>query len=94
MGDFTVWDMLGMVGVLLVLGLYAQLQLGRMSGDDLKFSAGNAVGSLFIAISLLFSFNLSSFVIEISWLFISLIGIYRGLSARGKALAETAVPNK
>lgn len=68
-------DIAGSVGVLLILGAYLLLQLGRIQSDFVMFSAANALGSGLIILSLLQSFNLSAFVIEVCWLLISLYGM-------------------
>ena len=53
------------------------------------YSVVNGVGALFIMVSLYYNFNLSSFVIEVFWVAISLIGIIRGIRKRwsGKEVA-------
>jgi hypothetical protein len=77
-------DFIGNLGVLCVLGTYLYLQLGRMAPDQLLFSALNGLGAVLILVSLTIDFNLSSFIIEIAWLTISLIGVYRCLSRRSR----------
>ena len=42
----------------------------------------NAAGALLIIVSLIFDFNLSAFVIEVFWLLISLLGLWRSLISR------------
>jgi hypothetical protein len=73
------YDFLGNVGVLTILWCYLSLQLGRMSSDDLRFSLLNGVGAICILISLIFEYNLSAFLIEVFWLLISLLGLFRGM---------------
>lgn len=70
-------DFLGNVGVFLVLLSYFMLQLERIDAQGIRYSLMNAAGAVLICISLYFSFNLSSFIIEICWLAISLFGMYR-----------------
>ena len=70
-------DVIGLVGVFLVLWSYLWLQLNRWAPDDLIYSATNFIGSIFIVISLLHTWNLASFVIEVAWLAISAYGIYK-----------------
>lgn len=72
-------DFVGNVGVFLVLLSYFLLQLERIDPTGMRYSLMNAVGAILICVSLYFSFNLSSFIIEISWLLISLYGICRSL---------------
>jgi len=72
-------DFVGNVGVFLVLLSYFLLQFERINPAGMRYSLMNAVGAVLICVSLYFSFNLSSFIIEICWLLISLCGIYRCL---------------
>lgn len=74
---YTWADAVGNVGVLLVLGAYLGLQLGRLDSQGPAFSACNAVGAVLLLVSLTVNFNLSSVIIEIFWLAISVIGLWR-----------------
>ncbi len=69
------YDILGTVGVAVIILTYVLLQLERIRSDQLSYSLLNAVGALLILISLYFSFNFPSFVVEFFWLLISLFGI-------------------
>lgn len=75
-------DVLGNIGVLLVLGTYLLLQLERIAANAIPYSLVNAVGAALIIVSLTQDFNLSAFVIETAWLIISVYGVARSLSAR------------
>ena len=70
-------DLIGNVGVVVLMTTYLLLQLNRMSSNGLGYSLLNAVGASLIVVSLIGNFNLSAFVIEVFWILISLIGIYR-----------------
>lgn len=70
-------DLLGNLGVLLILLGYLLLQLGRVRPDGLRFSLANGIGALLILISLTQEFNLSAFLIEAAWLLISAGGVLR-----------------
>jgi uncharacterized membrane protein YfcA len=72
-------DVLGNIGVVLVLLLYMLLQTERIRATSPAFSVANAVGALLILVSLSQEFNLSAFVIEAAWLLISLYGLVRVL---------------
>ena len=72
-------NVLGTIGVCLILITYLLLQLGKINVKDLIYSALNALGAALILFSLLFKFNFSAFLIELFWLIISLVGIYLGL---------------
>ena len=70
-------DLVGNLGVLLIVGSYFWMQLGRISGQSMIYSLVNSVGAAFILVSLYFNFNLSAVVIELFWLAISLMGAVR-----------------
>ena len=76
---FAVSDIIGLIGVTMLLWAYLWLQLGRMSQYSLSYSAINLLSALFIIYSLFFNWNLSSFSIECAWILISLYGIYKAL---------------
>lgn len=75
-------DFVGNIGIALVLGTYMGLQMGKMSAQGFWYSALNTVGALLILVSLYFSFNLSSFIIEVAWIAISLYGLVRYFAAK------------
>ena len=70
-------DILGIIGVVLILVAYFLLQINRLSADSFIFSFVNFVGSILILVSLWYTWNIASVVIEIAWLLISGYGIYR-----------------
>ncbi len=70
-------DLIGNLGVVLIVGPYFWMQIGRISGQSPVYSLVNAVGAAFILVSLYFNFNLSAAIIEIFWLAISLMGAIR-----------------
>ena len=78
----SLYDILGIIGVAIILITYLFLQLEKLSVKDWRYSAANGIGALFILISLCFSFNLASFIIEIAWLLISIFGLFKALSSR------------
>ena len=72
---YTFYDLLGNVGVFLIILTYLLLQLRKITSESLLYSVLNAVGAMLIIVSLLFDFNLSAFIVEAFWVIISLIGI-------------------
>ena len=72
-------DFLGNLGVILIVGSYLWLQLGRISGQSAAYSLVNAVGAALVLISLYFEFNLSAVLVEFFWLVISLLGLFLGI---------------
>lgn len=75
----TFYDLVGLVGMGLILGAYFLLQAGRLRGTALTFPLLNALGALGVLISLRYAFNLSAFVLELAWFAISIYGIVRAL---------------
>lgn len=76
------YDFAGIAGVILILIAYLMLQLGRWGGIDLRYTLFNLAGALLIIVSLIYEFNLSAFLMEVAWVLISFIGIYRAVSER------------
>lgn len=72
-------DLIGNVGVLLILASYLLLQLGKIRAPGLRYSVVNGIGSFLILVTLWVEFNLSAFLIEAAWLLISLFGIVQYL---------------
>jgi hypothetical protein len=69
------YDILGTVGVAIIIFTYILLQLERIRSEQLVYSLLNAVGAALILISLYYDFNFPSFIVEFFWLLISLFGI-------------------
>lgn len=73
----TIPDIIGLTGVLIILVAYGLLTLEKMNPKGWRYSASNGFGAGLILISLFYSFNLASFVIEIAWLAISGFGLWK-----------------
>jgi hypothetical protein len=70
-------DLVGNIGVVILVITYLMLQLNKLRSDALAYSVLNAVGASLIVVSLLFDFNLSALLMELFWVLISFVGIYR-----------------
>ena len=68
-------DIVGTLGVAIILVAYVLLQIERMRSDAALFSLMNAVGAVMILVSLWYEFNFASFLMEFFWLVVSLFGI-------------------
>ena len=79
---FEIPDVIGMIGVFLVLLAFCLLNMNRMTSHTLLYQLMNLIGSMLLLFSLCFHFNMASVMIEIAWMLISLIGIYRALQAK------------
>jgi hypothetical protein len=70
-------DLLGLIGVVLIVVTYLLLQLDKLRSSDLAYSLFNAIGASLIVASLVVNFNLSALLMEVFWVLISCIGIFR-----------------
>ena len=77
--NYRLIDLIGNVGVGMIVVTYLLLQLEKIKSTALSYSALNALGVGLIVASLLFDFNLSALIIEVFWVLISFIGIGRHL---------------
>lgn len=82
-------DLLGNIGVVILMITYLMLQLNKLRSDGLAYSLLNAIGASLIVLSLLYDFNLSALLMEVFWVLISCLGIYRYF--RLKALRSEAL---
>jgi len=73
----TIPDIIGLIGVALILLAYAALQFERLVATDWRYSALNGIGAALILVSLYYDFNLPTFVIEVAWVLISVFGLYK-----------------
>ena len=78
------YDLLGTLGVIIILWCYLSLQLGKIESEDIWFSLLNGTGAMLIIVSLLYEFNFSAFLMELFWLLISIFGIVKALKHRYK----------
>jgi len=76
------YNILGTIGVGVIVVTYFLLQLGRVKSDQLIYSLLNGIGAMLILISLYYDFNLPSVVVEAFWLVISIFGIVRYFLAK------------
>jgi len=74
------FDLVGTVGVLLIIVAYGLLQLDKLRSSAVSFSLLNAAGAGLIIVSLLFNFNLSAFMMESFWFVLSLFGAVRRIT--------------
>jgi len=80
--DYSWFDLVGNIGVLLMVIAYLLLQLEKLSSSALSYLLLNAVGAILVMTSLMFRFNLSAFLMEAFWLLISLYGLAKPLLSR------------
>lgn len=75
--QLSIPDVIGILGVIIIIIGYMLLQLERIDAKDLSFSILNTLGAFLIIISLLYDWNLSSFIMEFTWMMISFYGIVK-----------------
>ncbi|MEM7258591.1 MAG: cyclic nucleotide-binding protein [Pseudomonadota bacterium] len=75
-------DALGLLGVVFYIGSYAALQLGRLDGNSLSYAILNGIAASLVLVSLFKDFNLASALIQIVWINVSIVGIYRHFKRR------------
>ena len=68
---------IGLFGAGVYLGSYALLQLGILKGDSYTYSTLNILAPSCVMISLITAFNMSSAIIQTTWILISIVGISR-----------------
>ena len=71
----TLPDIIGLTGVALLLVTYALLQLDRIDPKGFWYSFNNLIVAILVTVSLIYTPNLASIVIEIFWFIISLYGL-------------------
>tara|TARA_B100000513_G_C11880032_1_gene178949 strand:+ start:48 stop:293 length:246 start_codon:yes stop_codon:yes gene_type:complete len=71
----TLPDIIGLTGVALLLVTYALLQLDRIDPKGFWYSFNNLIVAILVTVSLIYTPNLASIVIEVFWFIISLYGV-------------------
>lgn len=75
-------QIIGTIGCIIYVGGYLLVQSGRICGNSVGYSTSKLAAASFVLASLLTSFNLAAFLIQISFIAISLYGIWYRLSGR------------
>ena len=71
----TIPDLIGLSGVALLIITYALLQFDRIDPKGFWYSFNNLIVAILVTVSLVYTPNLASLVIEFFWFIISLYGI-------------------
>jgi paired small multidrug resistance pump len=77
------YDVVGLAGSAAILLGFFLLQAGRLRGTGLTYQMLNLFGALGVLVSLVGTFNLSVFLLEMAWVGVSAYGIVRTLRGRG-----------
>lgn len=70
-------EVVGVAGFLFYMLSYALLQLGKISGQCYTYTLLNMLAASLVLVSLFNQFNLASALIQISWIAISIVGVFR-----------------
>lgn len=79
------YDVVGLLGTLMILAAYFLLQARRLSGTGVAYPTLNLFGAAGVLVSLAGTFNLSVFLLEVAWILVSAYGIWQALKARRSA---------
>jgi hypothetical protein len=71
------WHLIGLAGMFIVVSAYWRLTDGKLKSSDKQYHLLNLTGAILLIVSLLFNFNLGSFVIEVFWIIIAVKGLIR-----------------
>jgi len=71
----TLPDLIGFSGVALLIVTYALLQLERIDPKGFWYSFNNLIVAILVTVSLVYTPNLASLVIEFFWFIISVFGL-------------------
>lgn len=86
--ELSVSDLIGIIGVFIIMIVYTLLQLDKMDAKGFWFSSLNGIGALLIIVSLYYDWNLASFLMESAWLLISLYGVIKYLKVKNEDAAK------
>tara|TARA_X000000368_G_scaffold321471_1_gene258647 strand:+ start:244 stop:495 length:252 start_codon:yes stop_codon:yes gene_type:complete len=70
-------DIIGLIGVALLISTYALLQFDRIDPKGFWYSFNNMIVAILVTVSLLYNWNLASMVIEVFWFSLSVYGVYK-----------------
>jgi len=71
----TIPDLIGFTGVALLIITYAMLQLDKIDPKGFWYSFNNLIVAILVTVSLVYTMNIASMIIEVFWFIISLYGI-------------------
>ena len=75
--DFDFFDWIGIMGSLLIAGAYYGVSNEYFSRKKLLYHLINLIGSFSILISLYYKPNPGAIIIELLWIFIAILSIYK-----------------
>ena len=82
MFEYGIYDLLGVIGSLIIIAAYFATQRGWVEAADWRFPLANLIGAVLILFSLMAAWTLAAFVMEFFWMAISIYGLVRSAAAR------------
>ena len=73
--DGFFYNAVGIVGVVLYVGSYSALQLGKLDGNSIQYCLLNGGAASLVLVSLFYDFNLAAALINTIWISMSLFGV-------------------
>ncbi len=77
-------DIIGLIGVSLLISTYGLLQFDSIDPKGFWYSFNNMIVAILVTVSLVYNFNLASMVIEIFWFSLSLYGLIKYVIRQNK----------
>jgi len=90
----TIPDLIGFSGVALLIITYALLQFDRIDPKGFWYSFNNLIVAILVTVSLLYTMNIASMVIEVFWFIISAYGIYAYFKRNKKLSVKDYIKSK
>ena len=95
LSDISIPQGIGVIGVFFYIGSFAAVQAEWISGDGIGYSLANVIAASCVIVSLTAEFNLASFIIQVCFISVGLIGIARRLLMNRSAVkSEKTKPAK
>lgn len=85
-------QLIGLLGFLVYILAFGWVQIGWMDGNSAKYSLCNVLAASLVAVSLIAEFNLSSALIQGSWILIGLFGLVKRQYNKGVSTSRSAPP--
>ena len=77
LSDLTFIDILGVLGSLMIAGAYLAVTQGRVAAEKPLYNLVNLAGACLILLSLYYRPNAGAIMIEVLWVTIALIALWR-----------------
>ena len=85
-------QLIGLLGFLVYISAFGCVQISRMDGNSAEYSLCNVLAASLVAISLFAEFNLSSALIQGSWILIGLFGLLKRQLSKKASLSQPETP--